>query len=126
MSDLFRLKIASKRQMTAPQRLLDVLGLNEGDEIRIEVADGQIVRTEACKVLPTRLFSPEILKKLAQREAEPMDGATTINPESLMTEERMREERSDKARPAKSMAQAAAAVSKGKASSAEKNIRSAS
>lgn len=76
MHELFRLKIAAKRQVTLPQRLLNQLQLSEGDEIRLEVADGQIVSVEACKVVPTRLFTPEIREQLAEREAEMAKGKT--------------------------------------------------
>jgi len=74
MNELFRLKIASKRQMTAPQRLLDVLGLNEGDEIQIEISDGQIVDAHACKAVPTRMLTGELLGKIKEREARILQG----------------------------------------------------
>lgn len=84
MEELFRLKIAAKRQVTLPQRLLNALHLSEGDEIRLQVNDGQIAAVEACKVVPTRLFTPEVLKELAVRESEIAAGnAVEIDPEEV-------------------------------------------
>ncbi len=48
MKELFRfLKIASKRQVTVPQRLLNLLHLVEGDEIHIETEEGWIDKNRA-------------------------------------------------------------------------------
>ena len=74
MNELFRVKIASKRQMTAPQRLLDALGLSEGDEIQIEVADGQVVDVHPCKAVPTKLLTGELLSKIKEREERLIQG----------------------------------------------------
>ena len=85
MRELFRLKVASKRQVTIPQRLLNVLQLGEGDEIRLEVENGQIVLAEPCKVIPTRLFTPEVLTQLSKRQAEMDQGDTVaLDPEKLL------------------------------------------
>ncbi len=74
MQELFRMKIAGKRQLTLPQRLLDVLGLAEGDEIQIEVSDGQIVGTHACKTIPTALLGKGLLSKIRKREERLIQG----------------------------------------------------
>ncbi|MGD0931305.1 MAG: hypothetical protein ABR902_11700 [Candidatus Korobacteraceae bacterium] len=74
MQELFRMKIAAKRQLTVPQRLLDVLGLAEGDEIQIEVSDGQIVGTHACKTIPTALLGKDLLSKIRKREEHLIQG----------------------------------------------------
>ena len=74
MNELFRLKIASKRQMTAPQRLLDALGLSEGDEIQIEIAEGQVVDVHPCKAVPTALMTNELLSKIKEREERLIQG----------------------------------------------------
>jgi len=74
MNELFRLKIASKRQLTAPQRLLDALSLSEGDEIQLEVADGQIVDVYPCKAVPTALMTDDLLSKIKKREDRLMQG----------------------------------------------------
>jgi bifunctional DNA-binding transcriptional regulator/antitoxin component of YhaV-PrlF toxin-antitoxin module len=72
--ELFRLRIASKRQITVPQRLMNVLGLSEGDELQIEVKGNQINEVRPCKVVPTHLFSSEIVAALEAREREIRSG----------------------------------------------------
>jgi bifunctional DNA-binding transcriptional regulator/antitoxin component of YhaV-PrlF toxin-antitoxin module len=72
--ELFRLRIASKRQITVPQRLMNVLGLSEGDELQIELKGNQITEIRPCKVVPTDLFSPEIVAALEAREREIQSG----------------------------------------------------
>jgi bifunctional DNA-binding transcriptional regulator/antitoxin component of YhaV-PrlF toxin-antitoxin module len=89
MNELFRLKIASKRQMTAPQRLLDVLGLNEGDEIQIEIAEGQIVDVHPCKAVPTRMLTEELLSKIKEREERMLQGYG-LTPEEALREAKAR------------------------------------
>jgi antitoxin component of MazEF toxin-antitoxin module len=87
MRELFRLKIASKRQATVPQKLLNLLHLSEGDEIRIETENGQITKAEPCKVVPTSLFSADILTELVAREAVFEEGGgTSIDPAKLIEE----------------------------------------
>jgi antitoxin component of MazEF toxin-antitoxin module len=83
MHELFRMKIAAKRQMTAPQRLLDALSLSEGDEIQIEVANGKIVGTHACKAVPTTLISDELLSKIKKRENRLVQGKGLTVEEAL-------------------------------------------
>jgi AbrB family looped-hinge helix DNA binding protein len=84
MKELFRLKIASKRQVTIPQRLLNLLHLVEGDEIHIETEDGRIEKAEPCKVVPTGLFTSDVLEQLAAREAQIEEhGGTPVNPQQL-------------------------------------------
>ena len=68
MTELFRLKIAAKRQLTLPQRLLSVLNLAEGDEIQVRVEDGQIVSAQPCKPVPTAFLPNDLLSKLKTRE----------------------------------------------------------
>lgn len=68
MTELFRLKIAAKRQLTLPQQLLSALDLAEGDEIRIRVEGGRIVAVQPCKSVPTSLLPDELLSKLRARE----------------------------------------------------------
>lgn len=70
-----------------PQRLLNVLHLSEGDEIRIEVEDGQIKNVQPCKMLPTNLFSTDVLTQLMAREAAIEEGGgTPIDPAELLEE----------------------------------------
>ena len=68
MNELFRLRIAAKRQITAPQRLMESLSLSEGDEIQMEVSDGQIVGVHACKAVPTALLSEDLLTEIKKQE----------------------------------------------------------
>lgn len=70
MRELFRMKIASKRQVTIPQRMLNLLHLNEGDELQIEIVDGKIYQTRTLKSVPTDLFTAEDLDIISQHEAE--------------------------------------------------------
>jgi bifunctional DNA-binding transcriptional regulator/antitoxin component of YhaV-PrlF toxin-antitoxin module len=64
---LFRMKILSKRQVTVPQRLLDILGVAEGDEIQIEMAGRDAVSVHGCKSIPTQLLTDKLKKKLKER-----------------------------------------------------------
>jgi len=70
MNETFRLKIGAKRQATLPQRMLNLLHLAEGDELQVDVANNQIQTVRALKAVPTDLFTPEVLERLNQREAE--------------------------------------------------------
>ena len=70
MDELFRLKIVGKRQITLPQRMLAVLGLDEGDELQVEVHNGQIKSVRPYKLVPKDLFTPDMLQKLDERERE--------------------------------------------------------
>jgi len=90
MAELFRLKIAAKRQLTAPQRLLDVLHLTEGDELQITVENGQIAFAQPCKSVPTSLLSPDVLAKIAERERQ-LAAGEGIALENALEEVRKRE-----------------------------------
>ena len=94
MKELFRLKIASKRQMTAPQRLLDLLGISEGDEIQLEVADGQVAAVHACKAVPTVLMTEDLLSKIKEREKQLMQGQGLSVEEAFANDEEMTAARS--------------------------------
>ncbi|MFZ0821754.1 MAG: hypothetical protein WAM91_16945 [Candidatus Acidiferrales bacterium] len=72
MAHVFQIRIASKRQVTMPQQLLDLLRLREGDFLEIITDRNQVVAVRPLKVVPTNLFTPEILKKL-DRRAEQID-----------------------------------------------------
>ena len=74
MMELFRLKIAAKRQITVPQRLLKALNLSEGDEIQVTVENGQIVSTQPCKSVPTTLIPDEMMAKVKTREKLLLEG----------------------------------------------------
>ena len=79
MNDIFRLKIVSKRQITIPQILMMKLHLAEGDELEIEVRDDTIVAVRPLKLVPTQLFTSDMLQKL-QRRAEKMASGIVAKP----------------------------------------------
>lgn len=72
--ELFRLKIASKRQITVPQRLLNLLDLAEGDEIQITTESGRVVSTQPCKSVPTALLPDDVMSKIREREKLLIEG----------------------------------------------------
>ena len=74
MIETFRLKIVSKRQVTIPQRMLNLLNLSEGDELQVDVADNQICNFRSLKTVDTGLFTPEVLEKINKHEAEIRSG----------------------------------------------------
>jgi bifunctional DNA-binding transcriptional regulator/antitoxin component of YhaV-PrlF toxin-antitoxin module len=69
MSEKFRLKVAARRQVTIPGRLLELLQLGEGDILEIEV-EGNAIRGTALKLVPATLFTPDIVEVLKRREVE--------------------------------------------------------
>jgi len=73
MPEVFKLKVAARRQVTLPQRVLDLLNLSEGDVLEITVHGDSIVG-RGLKLMPSRLFTPEILEQLRKREAELSEG----------------------------------------------------
>jgi bifunctional DNA-binding transcriptional regulator/antitoxin component of YhaV-PrlF toxin-antitoxin module len=73
MPQVFRLKVAARRQVTLPQELLDVLNLSEGDVLEITVRGDSVVG-RGLKLIPSRLFTPEILEQLKRRETEISEG----------------------------------------------------
>ena len=72
MSDAttYSLRIAGKRQVTIPEKMLKELHLDVGDTIRVEVVGSTITKCEPCKEVPTRLFNPDVLRELDRRERE--------------------------------------------------------
>jgi bifunctional DNA-binding transcriptional regulator/antitoxin component of YhaV-PrlF toxin-antitoxin module len=63
------MRIADRRQVTLPQRMLDVLGLEVGDEFGIEVSNGK-TRLVAYKRVRSDLMTPAIQRMLDERERE--------------------------------------------------------
>jgi hypothetical protein len=59
MEDMSGLEVAPKRQLT--------LHLSGGDVIRLEVTDGQITKVEPCPAVPSQVFTPEVLERLANQ-----------------------------------------------------------
>jgi len=67
MHDTFRLKVAARRQVTLPQRVLRLLNLTEGDVLEISIT-GNSFTGRGLKLVPAELFTPERLNELQQRE----------------------------------------------------------
>ncbi len=74
VQESFRLKIASKRQVTLPLKLVSNLHLQEGDEIEIVTEGSNVVHVRPMKLVPTSFFTEEVLRKLGQREREMESG----------------------------------------------------
>ncbi len=74
IQESFRLKIAAKRQVTLPQKLVSMLHLQEGDEIEIVTEGSNVVDFRPMKLVPTSFFTEEILQKLERRERELKSG----------------------------------------------------
>ena len=96
MNELFRLRIAAKRQITAPQRLMDSLSLSEGDEIQMEVADGQIVAIHACKAVRTALLSEDLLSEIKKQEHRLAQGKGLTVAEAMGQVEKEKHEKHEK------------------------------
>ena len=74
VQESFRLKIASKRQVTLPHKLVSNLHLQEGDEIEIVTEGPNVVDFRPMKLVPISFFTEEVLQKLEQREQEIKSG----------------------------------------------------
>src|SRR5450432_2580186 len=87
MDELFRLRIAVKRQVTVPQRLMDILGLSMGDELQVEVR-GNEVRLVPMVQVPKSMLSPELLELLdaRQREVRPRPFLEVADASTLSTQ----------------------------------------
>jgi bifunctional DNA-binding transcriptional regulator/antitoxin component of YhaV-PrlF toxin-antitoxin module len=64
----FTLRVASKRQMTIPVRLLELLHIDEGDVLELTAKDGVILSGKGLKLVPASLFTAEMLEDLKRRE----------------------------------------------------------
>ena len=67
MRDFYRLKIVTKRQITLPQLMLEKLHLREGDELEVEVEDGNILAVRPLKLVPADFFTDTMLRQLQER-----------------------------------------------------------
>jgi AbrB family looped-hinge helix DNA binding protein len=76
MTHTFRMKIVSKRQVTIPAGLLELLHIREGDYLEVEVGESKREPTlRGLTLAPTSYFPDKVLKKLDQRAAEIKKGA---------------------------------------------------
>lgn len=76
MSELFRLRIAAKRQTTVPQRLMNVLGLTEGDELRVTVEDNEITKVVPFTSIPAHFVTGELAEAIEESRRELREGKT--------------------------------------------------
>ena len=85
MRDLFRLKLVSKRQVTIPQRLMDLIGLQIGDEIHIKTSGGKIVQAYPVNITPNLEMSEDAQERFTQIEKETAEsGAPDTDLSDLM------------------------------------------
>jgi antitoxin component of MazEF toxin-antitoxin module len=68
--NLFRLKLVSKRQVTIPQRLLDIIGLRIGDEIHLKVSGDKILQAYPVQITPDLEMSADAQDRFTEIEKE--------------------------------------------------------
>jgi AbrB family looped-hinge helix DNA binding protein len=57
-------KLRSKNQITIPKKVVEVLGLESGDRLRLEIKDGQIILTSPSRIAnPTEELYGSVKKK---------------------------------------------------------------
>jgi antitoxin component of MazEF toxin-antitoxin module len=98
MAELFRTRIASKRLMAVPQRLMALLHLSEGDGFEILVNDDRTLSVTPCKTIPLSFLTEEQSRLLKEREERLISGEP-IN--RILIAERKRATSSRKAAPNK-------------------------
>jgi bifunctional DNA-binding transcriptional regulator/antitoxin component of YhaV-PrlF toxin-antitoxin module len=76
MRELFRVRIAGKRQMTIPQRMMNVIGIEEGDELQFTVEGKDIVKTVHCKTVPAHLVPEDVAAAIAKSRKDVKEGRT--------------------------------------------------
>jgi len=75
----FALRVASKRQVTLPARLLELLRLSEGDVLELAV-EGNRVTGRGMKLVPSDFFNEKMLEELEEQENSlDRDGGIDIN-----------------------------------------------
>lgn len=70
MKELFRLRIAAKRQMTVPQRLMNIFDLEAGDELQLTVENKVITTVVPYKCVPAHLVTPEVSAAIEESRRE--------------------------------------------------------
>lgn len=76
MRELFRLRIAAKRQVTVPQRLMNLLGLDEGDELRVTFDDNEITKVVPFTSVPAHFVTDERAAAIEESRKEIREGKT--------------------------------------------------
>lgn len=78
MKEFFRLRLAANRQITVPQRLLNLLGMGEGDELLVTTDHNCIQEAFPIKGMPAQLKKPEIEAILEKRRGKSIPAARLI------------------------------------------------
>ncbi len=72
--EVFRIRVAARRQVTLPEELLELLRIDEGDTLEIRVDKNMISGGYGLKLVPTSLFDDELMVRLREREKEIAQG----------------------------------------------------
>jgi len=73
MPETFRLKVAARRQVTLPAKVLRLLNLAEGDVLEISITGSSFVG-RGLKLVPADLFTSVRLEELQKREHQMAGG----------------------------------------------------
>ena len=73
MVETFRLRVAARRQVTLPPKVMRLLHVSEGDVIEISV-EGNSFTGRGLKLVPADLFPPERIEELKRRERQVQRG----------------------------------------------------
>ncbi|HKV77595.1 MAG TPA: AbrB/MazE/SpoVT family DNA-binding domain-containing protein [Candidatus Sulfotelmatobacter sp.] len=73
MPERFRLKVAARRQVTLPAKVLRLLNLAEGDVLEITITGNSFVG-RGLKLVPAELFTAGRLEELQKREQQMAEG----------------------------------------------------
>jgi AbrB family looped-hinge helix DNA binding protein len=86
MPEIFRLKVAARRQVTLPAKVLRLLNLAEGDVLEITITGSSFVG-RGLKLVPADLFTPDRIEELQRREHQMAagDGIEAKSKEELLS-----------------------------------------
>jgi len=70
MPETFRIRVAARRQVTLPTRVLEILNVGEGDVLEISVDKNVICGGRGLKLMPASLFDDDLMQLLEKRERE--------------------------------------------------------
>jgi bifunctional DNA-binding transcriptional regulator/antitoxin component of YhaV-PrlF toxin-antitoxin module len=79
----FTLRVASKRQVTIPVRLLELLQIEEGDVLEFTV-EGSSLRGRGLKLVPSSFFTQKMLEELRTRELDMDTGIEVKDTDELV------------------------------------------
>ncbi|MGD0990711.1 MAG: AbrB/MazE/SpoVT family DNA-binding domain-containing protein [Candidatus Sulfotelmatobacter sp.] len=66
--EVFRIRVAARRQVTLPEELMRLLRIDEGDTLEISVEKNAISGGYGLKLAPTSLFDDDLIARLHERE----------------------------------------------------------